>query len=202
MKWSTAVQHVAALAAACAERAVAPPIIPLRVTQLWAAGDILGPPRDLDVVTVALCVDLPVADVPWWSIPPAGEAWANSTRLSKNPILPWWRSAHAPVWNHRIVRPLLVWDQRTGVDEGSLTALREGRGLAAGLPEPTAAQLADRLRDELTLSLAALQARTREYDERRWSPGRLESIADPLHRAADGYLDVLDALSTERGTGR
>ncbi len=194
MKWSTAVQHVEALANACAEKAaLASPIIPLRVTRLWAVGDILGPVADLETVTLALSVELPVEDVPWWSVPPAAEAWANSTRMSRNPILAWWRSAHAPVWNHRIVRPLLVWDDVSGVNPSALEALREGRGQAAGLPEPRPDELADRLRAEAAVSLAALRARTQEYDERRWGRGKLESIADPLWRAADGYLDVLAA---------
>ena len=36
----------------------------LRVVQLWAVGDILGTVRDVETVTVALAVDLPVGDVP------------------------------------------------------------------------------------------------------------------------------------------
>ena len=81
-----------------------------------------------------------------------------------------------------------------GVDESALEALREGRGWAAGLPEPGAPELTERLRAEAEISLAALQARTRDYEDRRWGRGRLEALADPLWRAADGYLDVLAAL--------
>src|SRR5438477_8865655 len=102
VKWSRAVHHVEALADSCAEMAGRlSSIVSLRVTQLWAVGDVLGPPRELEHVTVALCVDLPAEQVAWWTQPPGAQQWTYATRLSKNPILVWWRSAHAPVWNHR-----------------------------------------------------------------------------------------------------
>jgi hypothetical protein len=167
------------------------PIFSLEVTQLWAVGDILGPQRDLDWVKVAICVDLPPDDVAWWSEPPGSQHWANATRLNKNPIGAWWRSAHAPVWNHRIVRPALVWDAVQGQRDDVLEALREGRGESVRTAAPTDAELAARLSDELAVSLKALTAATAEYDERRWSPGKLEPFADALWRASDGYLDVL-----------
>jgi hypothetical protein len=51
-----------------------------------------------------------------------------------------------------------------------------------------------RLDDELTVSLRALRGQTRSYEDRRWSPGKLEPAADALWRASDGYLDMLDAV--------
>ena len=39
------------------------------MVQLWAVGEVLGPPQDLEWITVALSVDLPVAEVPWWTVP-------------------------------------------------------------------------------------------------------------------------------------
>jgi hypothetical protein len=171
-------------------------IFPLRVTQLWAVGDILGVPRDLEAVTVALCVDLPVDEVAWWSEPPGAQHWSNATRLAKNPILPWWRSARGPVWNHRIDRPALVWDHLTGVREDTLAALREGQSESVRTAAPTEDELLERLREELTVSLRALRARTRNYEQRRWSPGKLEPVADALWRASDGYLDVRAAVGS------
>jgi hypothetical protein len=195
MKWARAVHHVESLSQTCADMATRPPsIFPLRVTQLWAVGDILGPPCDLETVTVALCVDLPVDEVPWWSEPPGAQHWSNATRLAKNPVLPWWRSAHAPVWNHRIVRPVLVWDEN-GVGEDALAALREGRGETVRPPAPAPDRLRARLHDELAVSLRALRACTQAYEDRRWNPGRLEPVADALWRASDGYLDVYDAAN-------
>jgi len=203
VKWSTAVNKVSDLAQSCAgSAALLATINGLRVTQLWAVGDVLGREREIEFVTLVLCVDLPVAEVPWWSTPPGGEAWANSTRMSKNPILPWWRSAHAPVWNHRIERPLLIWDEASGVDGAALEALREGRGWAAGLAEPTPQELAVRLEQEAEASLAALRVRSETFQEKRWGRGRLEAIADPLARVVEGYLDILDAQARLRSQSR
>jgi hypothetical protein len=195
MKWTRAVHHVESLAQSCADMATRPSsIFPLRVTQLWAVGDLLGQARDLDSVTVALSVDAPVDEVPWWSEPRGAQHWANATRLAKNPIVPWWRSAHAPVWNHRIDRPVLLWDEADGVRTDALAALRDGRGESVRPDAPAPDELRARLKDELAVSLRALRASTREYDDRRWSPGKLEPVADALWRASDGYLDVLDAV--------
>jgi hypothetical protein len=192
MKWERAVHHLSALAASCAEWAE-PRIGDFRVTQLWAVGDILGPPRDLDSVTVALGVDRPADEVAWWTQPRGAQHWANATRLSKNPVLYWWRSAHAPVWNHRIVRPALVWDAAGGEREPVLAALREGAGDAVREPAPTELEYAARMGEELRISLAAVRATTEEYERKRWAPGRLEPHADRLFEAANGYLDVLAA---------
>jgi hypothetical protein len=194
MRWDRAVHHVDTLAQACAQQSGFA-FADLAVTQLWAVGDILGPPTELESVTVALCVDQPVTDVAWWTEPRGSQHWANATRLSKNPVLAWWRSAHAPVWNHRIVRPALVWDNTEGVRAEVLDALRAGRGETVASPAPSADELATRLSDELAVSRAALVEATAEYERRRWAPGKLEPVADRLWRASDGYLDVLDAVS-------
>mgnify|MGYP003525246650 FL=1 len=169
------------------------PIFQLRVTELWVTGDILGPPRDLESVTVVLGVDLPVEDVAWWTEPAGSQHWANAARLATNPVLPWWRSTRAPVFNHRIQRPALVWDAADGVHEETVTAIEAGRGVEVAIEPPTGAEFADRMRDELAVSLGALRACTDAYDERRWKPGKLGSVADALWRASDGYLDVLAA---------
>lgn len=198
MKWSRAVHHLETLAQSCADMATRPAsIYPLRVNQLWAVGDILGAERDLDGITVALCVDLPADDVPWWSEPPGSQHWSNAVRLNKNPILAWWRSEHVAVWNHRIVRPALVWDAATGVAEQTLAALREHNGESVRVDGPTEDELRARLDDELAVSLRSLRACTETYEKRRWSPGKLEPHADALWRASDGYLDVREALENK-----
>ncbi|WP_447003420.1 DUF7711 family protein [Saccharothrix isguenensis] len=198
MKWSRAVRHVEELAAKCAESASLPSSIqPLRVVGLWAVGDVLGEPRDLDQVTVAVVVDLPVDDVPWLSEPHGAEHWANATRVARNPIRPLWRSAHAPVWNHLVDRPALVWDAVDGPVEATLAAIEDGRGARVRLPAPGADELRARLRDELAVSLRALRRHTRAYEEKRWSPGKLTTASDALWRVGAGYLDVLDALNAQ-----
>jgi hypothetical protein len=168
-------------------------IFPLRVTRLWALGDLLGPPQELEVVELALCVDRPPAEVAWRTEPHGAQHWGNANRLPQNPIVPYWRSAHAPVWNHVIVRPVLVWDDVEGVREEVLDALRDGAAEAYRGPAPSAEELHGRLADELAISLAELTRRTEEYQQRRWKPGKFEPVADALWRASDGYLDVLAA---------
>ena len=167
-------------------------IFPLRVRALWAVGDVLGPARDsLEAVTVALSVDRP--EVPWFSEPPGAQHWANATRMTHNPIVAWWRSAHEPVWNHRVVRPALVWGAEAGVAEATLAAIRAGDGESVRAAAPDEAAYRARLARELAVSLRSLREQTGEYEERRWRPGKLEPVADALWRASDGYLDVLAA---------
>lgn len=166
---------------------------PLAVTQLWAFGDVLGAPRDLEHVDLVLGVDLPVGEVPWLTVPPGGSHWLQMTRLPKNPVVVWWRSAHGPVWNHRVVRPLLVWDREQGVREDAVEALGQGRGAASGLDAPSAVDLRARIEAELTIVLEALRVTTRTYVDRRWAPGNPLSYGDALADACEGYLDLLDA---------
>ncbi|NUT94898.1 MAG: hypothetical protein HOY78_23035 [Saccharothrix sp.] len=196
MKWTRAVQHLRDLAAKCAQLdGSASSIYRFRVVQLWAVGDVLGPARDLEHVTVALVVDLPVDEVPWRGEPDGAEHWLNATRVARNPIVPLWRSMHSPVWNHHIDRPALVWDTTSGVVEDTLTALEEGRGEQVRLSAPSPDEMRERLDAELATSLRALRGRTRAYEEQRWRPGKLDPIADHLWRATDGYLDLLDAVA-------
>jgi hypothetical protein len=194
VKWARAVHHVESLAQSCASMNSRPAsIFPLRVTQLWVAGEILGEPCDLESVSVALAVDLPVEEVPWLGEPVGARHWGNATRLAQNPLQVWWRSAHAPVWNHRIVQPALVWDAGQGVRGETLAELSAGRGADVRSPAPSAEQLRFRMAEEFSVSLRELRARTDLYEQRRWSPGKLEPLADALWRASDGYLDLLDA---------
>ena len=196
MKWTRAVHHLRELADKCAELASLPQsFYRFRVVQLWAVGDILGAARDLDWVSVALAVDLPVEEVPWLSEPEGAEHWANATRMSRNPIKPFWRSARAPVWNHHVDRPALLWDAETGMAEQTFAALLAGQGAEVRSTEPSSAELRQRLEDELAVCLGALREHTRVYEERRWGPGKLTPVADGLWLASLGYLDLLDACS-------
>jgi hypothetical protein len=196
VKWSRAVHHLESLAQTCAEMADKPrTLFPTRVVQLWAVGDLLGAARDVESITVALAVDLPVDEVPWLGEPRGAQHWAYAARLTKNPIVPLWRSVHAPVWNHYIDRPALVWDSTDGMADETVTALREGRGNTVRPPAPTDEERRARLNDELRVSLLSLRNCHHDYAERRWKPGKLEPFADALWRASDGYLDVLDATS-------
>lgn len=201
MKWSRAVHHLDELAHACADMTELPAtIFPLRVTQLWAYSDVLTSQDDLDCLRVVLAVDLPIDEVAWFCPPTGAEHWSNATRLSKNPIVAMWRSTRAPVWNHHIRRPLLIWDESEGILVGALAALQDGTAETLRLPEPTPGEMQARLEAELATSHRALESAAANYEQRRFSPGKLEPVADALWRASAGYLDVLGASGS--GPGR
>jgi hypothetical protein len=111
----------------------------------------------------------------------------------REPFSAFYRSAARPVWNHVISRPALVWDT-DGVRESTLDALRDGRGADVRVDAPTPAELSSQLDADLAASLRALRRNHRAYDDKRWSPGKLEPYADSLWRATDGYLNLMDAL--------
>lgn len=167
----------------------------LPVVGLWVFGDLLGEPRDLDQVQLAVVVDLPLDDVPWLDIPHGGQHWAQAVRL-REPLSWFWRSAAGPVWNHRISRPALVWDAADGIRESALAALLAGRGSDLRIAAPTPSELRAQLTTELAVSLRSLRRQHRTYDDHRWRPGKLDPHADSLWRATDGYLDLLDALDS------
>lgn len=195
MKWSRAVHHLSVLAEACGdigERLSR--ISDLHVTQLWTFGDVLESKQDMQFVPVALVVDLPADEVAWWSEPEGATGWARSTRMDKNPIRPWWRSAHAPVWNHRIVRPAPLWDSSGGIRQDTFDAIREGRIDSVRSEPPTPEEYRLRLDDELAVSLAWLRRCTWDWDEHQWARGGHLARADRLGLAGLGYLDVLDAV--------
>lgn len=195
MKWSRAIHHLEELAHACSDMTTRPAaIFPLRVSALWSFGDVLATPKDLDNLEVVLAVDLPAQDVAWCSAPAGAEHWSTASGLSKRPVVARWRSTRAPLWNHKIRGPLLIWDEVGGVAADALGALRDGMAQDLRLPEPTPQELASRLTAELAVSLGALQSSTDAYEERRFSPGKLAPVGDALWRASAGYLDVLAAL--------
>ncbi|WP_345711110.1 DUF7711 family protein, partial [Kineococcus glutinatus] len=122
MKRSRAAGHVEHLARACADMAGRPAtIFPLRVQQLWVAGALLEPAGDghaeLDAVDVALCVDVDPVEAAWRCAPHGAQHWASAVRLPQLPVRAHWRSLRAPVWNHVLHRPALVWDAAGGVRE-------------------------------------------------------------------------------------
>jgi hypothetical protein len=162
------------------------------VVGLWVFGDLLGEPRDLDWVHVAIVVDLPADDVPWLDTPRGAQHWAQAMRL-REPFSPFYRSAARPVWNHHISRPALIWDT-DGVRDSTLAAISDGRGSDVRTDAPTPDDLRSQLESELATSLRSLRRTHRAYDDKRWRPGKLEPFADSLWRATDGYLDLLDAL--------
>ncbi|WP_189257374.1 DUF7711 family protein [Lentzea flava] len=190
MKWTRAVHHLAELAEKCGELPAS--FFRFQVVELWVFGDLLDVPKDVDVIEVALVTDLPVDEVPWLDEPSGAEHWANSTRLSRNPFKAVWRSKDAPVWNHRIERPALIWSAADGINEEALVAVSDGTGELVRLAAPSPEELGKRVEDELAVSLRALRRANQDYADRRWSPGKLTPYSDALWRTTTGYLDLLD----------
>ncbi|SEQ44285.1 hypothetical protein SAMN05216188_10355 [Lentzea xinjiangensis] len=183
--------HLAELAERCSDLPTS--FYKFQVVELWVFGDLLDVPRDVETIEVALVTDLPVDEVPWLSEPVGAEHWANATRLSRNPFAAHWRSKDAPVWNHRIERPTLIWSAAGGIDEEALVAVSDGTAELVRQAAPSPEELRRRIADELAVSLAALRAANQAYTDRRWSPGKLTPHSDALWRATTGYLDLLDA---------
>lgn len=195
MKWSRAVHHLEVLASECARMAELPTtIFPMQVTSLWAYSAVLTSRDDLDCLRVVLSVDLPVEAVAWFCPPLGAEHWSHAARLTNNPVVAMWRSTRAPLWNHDIRGPLLIWDETSGVAVDALSALRDGTAEGLRLPEPTAEELRSRLQAELAVSLRNLESTTAAYEERRFDRGKLEPVADALWQASAGYLDVLRSI--------
>ena len=172
----------------------------LRVEQLWVAREILDEPHDLELVTVALVVDLPVEEVPWLGEPPGAQHWANGARLGKNPVVgPVAVGRCAGVEPPASTGPRCSGTAPTGWSRRRSPRLRPAAATPSASPRRSPSVLRSRLQDELAVSDRALRACTQTYERRRWAPGALEPHADALWRAAAGYLDVRDALTALAG---
>ncbi|MDX8047809.1 hypothetical protein SK571_00310 [Lentzea sp. BCCO 10_0798] len=193
MKWTRAVHHLAELAEKCGDLPAS--FFRFQVVEVWVFGELLDVPRDVDTIEVALVTDLPVDEVPWLSEPAGAEHWANSTRLSRNPFEARWRSKDAPVWNHRIERPALVWSAADGMNEETLVAISDGTGELVRQAAPSPEELRKRVEDEFDVSLRALRRVNQAYTDHRWSPGKLTPYSDALWRTTTGYLDLLDVVN-------
>ena len=195
MRAARAVTHLEALARACTDVAVKPrSLFPLRVVRLHVAGPLLDGAPEVEDPPVALVADVEPDEAAWLCAPHGAQHFAHAVRLPQLPLRPLWRSARAPVENHVLHRPVLFWEEGSGVDEDALRALREGRAAALRPPDPGPQRLRELLEEELARSLRAVRAATDAYARRRWAPGKLEPVADAQHAALSGHLDLLDAL--------
>ncbi|MGI4894988.1 MAG: DUF7711 family protein [Janthinobacterium lividum] len=197
MKWTTAVRTLTDVGAACTKAAAIPSaVMPLRITSAWVHGVLLGPRRDavddLDGVAVALAADVAEDACPWLTQPTGAGQWLNATGMEKRPVALVFRSAHAPIFNHRVQRPVRFWDVEGGVDSAVLAAIDTGEGERLRPGAVSAAELTARVGAELAVSLAAVRAASADFDGHRWAPGSPLKRADALAAAVTGYLDLLE----------
>jgi hypothetical protein len=195
VKYSTAVARLRSCAADL-DRLAGVSEEPL-LFEAWVFGELLDLPDQLDVISLALMVDLPADDVTWHARPQRTEAVASFLRFEKYPLRWFWRPAVWPVWNHAIDRAVRFWSH-TGTETAALDALEDRRLDALTVVAPSCA---DALSQQLLTEHEAARQHLRDvvdrYDNREWRrehSGRGLHPDDHLWCAAKGLLDVDAAL--------
>lgn len=200
VKYSTAVERLRACATDF-DRLAGLSGEPL-LQEAWVFGELLDGPDQLDVVPLALVVDLPPEQVPWLTRPPAAEAVTSFLRFEKYPLRWFWRPAMRPVWNHAIRRAVRFWSSTGGPEVGALDALgHRGLDKVAVVAPPDGDALADQLRVEHNAARAHLSEVVERFHDLEWRRDHKGSGLYPddhLWSAAKGFLD-LDAAIREHG---
>jgi hypothetical protein len=170
MRYRRAIEKLQTLAQACEDSKRFPSEEPF-LLEAYVFGDVLQGLDPLEVVEVALVLNLPPQEVVWQSTP-RGTLWlADDLRLSKGGFAYYWRSHLDPVSNHYIRGPVRFWSGE-GPDEDVLQALAERRfdDLPRVAPSPQAER--DQLAGELGTALAHLRSVHTSY----WDYGCAGSI--------------------------
>jgi hypothetical protein len=198
VKRSTAIGHLVEVAEVATER------LRLRDTdigwpleELWVTGDLLGPADTLEAGSVVLVLDVPIDELPWLALHPAGQWVGEQLRLGKRPILWCYRPLIGPVWNHEHRRLVRFWSARDGLDTDVIDALRDRRIDRLTVVEPSEDALTEQVREELSASRRHLRSVLDSYWDNNWRrehKGYDESPEDHLWRAATAVEDMLAAL--------
>lgn len=130
----------------------------------YAYGDILTG-ADVEVVRVALAVDMPPEELPWRAEPADLRGLAGVLRLDRAPVRWVWRPAGERVGNYEIVGPVLFWTRDDGPDAVVLQLLRDRR--LADLPREGVDADAVQLTRDRDRALRHLRDLTDCY----WEPG-------------------------------
>src|SRR5206468_2752631 len=155
----------------------------------WVTGGLLGPADTLDAGAIVLVLDVDTDELPWLALHPAGEWIGEQLRLGKRPIRWCYRPVAWPVWNHEHRRLVRFWTARDGLDTGVIEALKARQLDRLAVVEPSEAELADQLREELAVSRRHLRATVDSYWDRDWRRDHSrygESPEDHLWRAPGG----------------
>lgn len=162
-----------------------------------AFGPVLEPVDELDVVQVALVLDLPAADLSWGARPPSCQWLQYVLDLDRRPVWAVWRPATWPVWNHRIRRPLRLWSHAGGIETEALDALVKGTADSHRSAEPSGDERAEQYRVELDACRDHLRTVRDRFWEREWRRDHKGGGDYPEHHlwnAANGYLEMADAV--------
>ena len=195
MRYRRAVEKIRILAEACEDVSKRLPGEEPLLLGAYVFGDVLNGADPLEVVEVALVLNLPPDEVVWETTP-RGTPWlADYLRLSKGGFGYFWRSHLGPVANHYIRGPVRFWSL-DGPDELVLEALAERRleelPRVRSAPEAQQDQLAGELEAALS-RLRSIHASYWDYDWRRENRGGGRYPEHELWEAVQGYLDLLDA---------
>ncbi len=194
MKYSTAVARLRSCAADL-ERLAGVDDDRLLV-EAWVFGQLLEFPDQLEVISLALVIDLPVEDVTWYARPAHGDAMTSFLRFDKYPLRWFWRPAVWPVWNHAIDRAVRFWSH-AGTDTATLDALAGRRVDSLTMAMPSDAEA---LHEQLVVEHAAARQHLRDvvdrYDDQEWrrDSGFGLHADDHLWSAARGLLDLDAAI--------
>jgi hypothetical protein len=198
VRYSTAVQRLHTIAAEASripnwdgDKA------PAGLVALYVFGELLDAPEALDVVRVALVMELPEVELPWCPAPTSQMNLAHWLRLDKAPVYWVCRPASRPVANHEVIRPVRFWSAADGADEEALTALKERRADPLRLPAVAPAALRDQVAAEIVVAFDRLRRIEAEYWESRWRRRHRGDGYYPEHYlwdATHGYVSLRQAL--------
>jgi hypothetical protein len=167
------------------------------VLEAWVFGELLEHPDELEVISLALVIDLPAEDVTWRARPTPAEAAASLLGFEKYPLRWFWRPRVWPVWNHAIERAVRFWSE-AGTDTVVLDALAHRDVAALPVVSPPSVEA---LREQLVIEHGAARDHLRDvldrYDDREWQRehrGFGVRRDDHLWCAAQGFLDLDAAL--------
>jgi hypothetical protein len=198
MKRSTALGHIEHIAAEATRYAeMETEAWPLE--SMWIADDILDAPDTLNVVTMLLCVDVPVEDLTWRALNRVEVAIAETMRVDKGPIWRHGRPSAWPAWNAENRRVRRFWHIDHGFDSEPIETLRQGEAI-----DPVDVEthvFIDQMQTEYGVSRAHLNHVLHEYWEYPWRnehKGYGIHPEDHLWRAAYGLQQIEEALGPSR----
>jgi hypothetical protein len=203
VKYATAVNRLQSLAEEANERwlRLGETDIGWPLDELWVAGELLAGPDELETTAIILLLDEPADELPWLALHASGEWIGDQLRLTKLPVMWFYRPAVYPAWNAQYARVLRFWSAKSGPDHEAIEHLRERRFDQLRLVEPTAAELVDQLEVELEACRRRLHEVIERYwdeDWRRQHKGFGVHPEDHLWRAAEAVRQIEAALAGAR----